>query len=128
MLEKILFVFYVTTAPVLFLIRITRARSLTLLYRLMLYVKLVPVLWSIYGLNLASSYLQWKWVQFKMLRPKLFGHRHYNREYVEMKNKKIRGTDYHMGYISDDLPKELVYRWRKDKVYHNYVASVIRAN
>lgn len=128
MLEKILFVFYVSALPILFLIRVSKIRKLGLLYHIMLNVKLVPVLWSIYAMNLASSYIQWRWVQLKMLLPKLFGHGHYNQEYVEMKNKKIPGTDYHLGYISDDLPKELIYRWRKDKVYHNYVSSVIKAN
>lgn len=128
MLEKILFLFYVTAAPILFLIRITKIKSLGLIYGLMVNVKLVPVLWSLYGVNLATSFLQWKWVQFKVLIPKLFGHKHYNREYVEMKNKKIPGTDYHFGYISDDLPRELIYKWRRDKVFHNYIASVITAN
>lgn len=128
MLEKILFVFYVSVSPLLFLIKHTKSRSLGLVYKLLLNIKLVPILWSLYGVNLASSFLQWKLVQIKMLLPRLFGHKHYNREYVEMKNKRILGTDYHIAYVSDDLPKELVYKWRRDKVYHNYVSSVIKAN
>ncbi|CAK9889021.1 MULTISPECIES: hypothetical protein [Pseudomonas] len=128
MLEKILFAFYVTTSPILFLIRFTKNKTLAIVYRVMVKIKLVPVLLILYSTNVMLSYIAWKITEIKMIFPRLFGHKNYNKDYVEMHNKKILGTDYHLAYISDRLPAELVYKWRKDKVYHNYISSIIRAN
>lgn len=128
MLEKLLFLFYVTTSPVLFLIKVTKNKSLSIVYRVLVKIKLSPVLLTLYATNVTLSYLRWKLTEIKMFLPRLFGHNNYNRDYVEMHNKKILGTDYHLPYVSDHLPAELVYKWRKDKVYHNYISSIIKAN
>ncbi|GGX45115.1 hypothetical protein [Saccharospirillum salsuginis] len=128
MLEKILFVFYLLMSPIIILARFTKAGILKYVYWTCYYLKLVPILVSIYGFGLASSYLKWKWVQFKWLVPGFFGYTHFNRDSIELANTRIPGTDYHLGYIPEKLPAELVYQWRRDKVYHNYIRSMIRAN
>ncbi|WP_430311098.1 hypothetical protein [Pseudomonas sp. PONIH3] len=128
MLEVILLAFFITASPVILLMSKTRAEPLKHVYIGLYYVKFVPLLLSLYAINLSASFLAWKWVQLKWLLPRYFGYRHYNRDSISMESTAIPGTDYHMGYIPKKLPAELVYRWRKDKVYHNYIQSIIKAN
>jgi len=128
MLEMMLMIFFVTASPLIILMRVTRFGPLKYAYAGLYYVKFVPLLLSLYGFNLAASYLKWKWTQLMWLIPRFFGYSHYNRDSISMESTKIPGTEYHMGYIPKKLPAELVYRWRKDKVYHNYIRSIIKAN
>lgn len=128
MLEFMLLLFFITASPLILLMRVTRIDSLKYAYAGFYYVKFVPLLLALYAFNLTASYLKWKWTQLVWFIPRFFGYSHYNRDSISMESTRIPGTDYHMGYIPKNLPAELVYRWRKDKVYHNYIRSIIKAN
>ncbi len=128
MLQIMLIIFFVSVSPLILLMRFTRIDALKYPYIGVYYVKFVPLLLSLYAFNLTASFLKWKWTQFLWFFPRFFGYSHYNRDSISMESTRIPGTDYHMGYIPVKLPAELVYRWRKDKVYHNYIRSIIKAN
>ncbi len=128
MLQRILFVFFLLASPLIVLTKITKLKIFKYPYYVLYYLTFVPVLLFIYTIGLAASYKKMKLTELLWALPRLMGYGHYNRDSIELANKKIPGTDHYIGYMPDELPAELVYRWRKEKVFHNYMKTIIKAN
>lgn len=128
MLETILFLFFVVISPLLLLIKLTKFEPLKYIYFAIYHLKFSSFLLLLYGFNLSISYVRFKLRTLMLKVPMFFGYKHFNKEIVEFANLNIPGTDYNLSYISTELPFELVYKWRKDKVYYNYIRSILRAN
>jgi hypothetical protein len=128
MLEWILAQFFGTAGPLITAADRTQSPALELPYRLYTSAVLGPILNGLYWRERMREKSAIERSARRWAALERFGYDAYNQDSIHFDTLRLPGTGHYHNYFHNDLPPDLNHAWKKDKVHHAYIQSILRAN